>query len=41
MEPMGLGVGPEMGHGMETTEMGCDVEPTWVGCDVEPNCSMT
>ena len=41
MEPMGLGVGPKVGHGMEPREMGYDVEPTPVGCDIEPNRNVT
>ena len=27
MEPMSLGVGPEVGRGVESMEMGCNVEP--------------
>ena len=40
MEPMGLGVGLDMGRGMEPIEMGYDVESTWVSHDIEFNRSM-
>ena len=33
---MGLGVGPEVGRGIEPREMGCDIEPTWVGRALNP-----
>ena len=41
MEPMGQGIGPEIGRDIEPIDMNYGIEPTWVGRDIEPSRSTT